>query len=58
VAEVGDGPAVLLLHGNPTWSFLYRKVAAALSGDRFRLVMPDLIGLGFSDRPRSASEHT
>jgi haloalkane dehalogenase len=58
VAEVGDGPAVLLLHGNPTWGFLYRKVAAALSGDGFRLVMPDLIGLGFSDRPRSASEHT
>jgi len=58
VAEVGDGPAVLLLHGNPTWSFLYRKVAAALRGDTFRLVMPDLVGLGFSDRPRSASEHT
>jgi len=58
VSEAGDGAPVLLLHGNPTWSFLYRKVAAALAGDRLRLVMPDLIGLGFSDRPRSASEHT
>jgi pimeloyl-ACP methyl ester carboxylesterase len=58
VSEVGDGPSVLLLHGNPTWSFLYRKVAAALAGDRLHLVMPDLVGLGFSDRPRSAAEHT
>jgi haloalkane dehalogenase len=58
VAETGEGPAVLLLHGNPTWSFLYRKVAAALAGDGLRLVMPDLVGLGFSDRPRSAAEHT
>jgi haloalkane dehalogenase len=58
LSEVGDGRTVLLLHGNPTWSFLYRKVAAALAGDRLRLVMPDLVGLGFSERPRSASEHT
>jgi len=57
VSEVGEGDPVLLLHGNPTWSFLYRKVAAALAGARLRLVMPDLIGLGFSDRPRSAAEH-
>jgi len=58
VTEAGEGDPVLLLHGNPTWSFLYRKVANALAGDRLRLVMPDLIGLGFSDRPRSAGEHT
>jgi len=51
-------PAVLLLHGNPTWGFLYRKVAAALAGERLRLVMPDLIGLGFSDKPRSLAPHT
>ena len=58
VSEVGEGDPVLLLHGNPTWSFLYRKVAAVLAGARLRLVMPDLIGLGFSDRLRSAAEHT
>jgi haloalkane dehalogenase len=58
VTEAGRGRPVLLLHGNPVWSFLYRKVAAALAGDELRLVMPDLIGLGFSDRPRSAAEHT
>ncbi len=58
VTEVGEGRPVLLLHGNPTWSFLYRKVAAALAGERLRLVMPDLIGLGLSDKPRDASAHS
>ena len=58
VTEVGEGKPVLLLHGNPSWSFLWRKVAIALSGAPFRLVMPDLIGLGFSDKPRDARLHT
>lgn len=53
-----DGPPVLLLHGNPTWGFLYRKVAHALSGSGLRLIMPDLIGLGFSDKPRDPAVHT
>ena len=53
-----DGPSVLLLHGNPTWSFLYRKVARALAGSGLRLVMPDLLGLGLSDKPRDAREHS
>jgi haloalkane dehalogenase len=57
VMEVGGGRPVVLLHGNPTWGFLYRKVAAELAGAPLRLIMPDLMGLGFSDRPRSASEH-
>ncbi len=50
-----DGPAVLLVHGNPTWSFLWRKVIAAIRarprGDQLRLVAPDLIGLGLSSKP-------
>jgi pimeloyl-ACP methyl ester carboxylesterase len=58
VTEVGDGKPVLLVHGNPSWSFLWRKVAAALSGAPLRLVIPDLIGLGFSDKPRAAAAHT
>lgn len=53
-----DAPPVLLLHGNPTWGFLWRKVAAELSGERLRLVMPDLLGLGFSDKPRDPAVHT
>jgi haloalkane dehalogenase len=53
-----DALPVLLLHGNPTWSFLYRKVALALSGAPLRLVMPDLVGLGLSEHPREAEVHT
>lgn len=51
VMEQGHGRPVLLFHGNPTWGFLYRKVAAELAGEPLRLIMPDLMGLGFSDRP-------
>ncbi len=57
VMESGHGRPVLLLHGNPTWGFLYRKVAAQLEGEPLRLIMPDLIGLGLSDKPQSAREH-
>lgn len=58
VMDQGVGRPVVLLHGNPTWSFVYRKVAAALRDEPLRLIMPDLIGLGFSDRPDHPGEHT
>jgi haloalkane dehalogenase len=58
VMEQGEGPAVILLHGNPTWGFLWRKVAARLAGARLRLVMPDLAGLGLSEKPRDPGFHT
>src|SRR5262245_27091441 len=48
--DEGSGPALLLCHGNPTWSFLYRDVITELS-DRFRCVAPDYLGFGLSDRP-------
>ena len=44
-----DAPTVLLMHGEPTWSYLYRKVIAALR-DRYRVVAPDLVGFGRSDK--------
>jgi haloalkane dehalogenase len=47
--DEGDGPTVLLLHGEPTWSFLYRKVIGELGG--FRCVAPDYFGFGRSDKP-------
>jgi cis-3-alkyl-4-acyloxetan-2-one decarboxylase len=54
-----DGHAIVLVHGNPTWSFLWRKVVAAVlarpGGDRLRLVAPDLIGLGLSSKPNKAA---
>ena len=50
-----DGPSILLVHGNPTWSFLWRKVVAAVrtrpGGDQLRMIVPDLIGLGLSSKP-------
>ena len=58
VMEQGEGRPVVLFHGNPTWGYLYRKVAAELAGQPVRLIMPDMIGLGFSDRPDLMSDHT
>ncbi|HEX5061993.1 MAG TPA: alpha/beta fold hydrolase [Kofleriaceae bacterium] len=56
-----DGHTVLLVHGNPTWSFLWRKVVSAIrarpGGDRLRLVAPDLVGLGLSSKP-AGQAHT
>lgn len=45
-----DAPIVLMLHGNPTWSFYYRNLVLALR-DRFRCIVPDHIGCGLSDKP-------
>jgi haloalkane dehalogenase len=58
VMETGRGRPVLMVHGNPSWGFLYRKVAMCLQGQRLRLIMPDLIGFGLSDKPRDFSVHT
>ena len=57
VLEVGSGFPVFLQHGNPTSGFLYRKVAAELPADRLRLIMPTMVGLGFSTKIPS-SRHT
>jgi cis-3-alkyl-4-acyloxetan-2-one decarboxylase len=58
VMESGAGPSVVLLHGNPTWGFLWRKVAGSLAGAPLRLVMPDLAGLGLSEKPRDPAFHS
>jgi len=50
--DEGDGPAVLMLHGNPTWSFFFRELIKGLR-DRFRVVAPDHIGCGLSDKPQN-----
>ncbi len=45
-----SAPAVVMLHGNPSWSFYYRKLVSALRGDR-RCIVPDHIGMGLSAKP-------
>ncbi len=52
-----DAPVVWMQHGNPTWSFLYRKVIQALPPGRFRCIAPDLIGFGLSDKWPKTSNH-
>jgi len=50
--DEGQGDeAVLMLHGNPTWSFFYRDVVKALSG-QIRCIVPDHVGMGLSDKPQ------
>ncbi|MCP4804393.1 MAG: alpha/beta fold hydrolase [Proteobacteria bacterium] len=46
-----DAPVMLCVHGNPTWSFYWRKLVETYS-DRFRVVVPDHIGCGLSDKPQ------
>lgn len=50
--DEGSGPVVLMLHGNPTWSFYYRGLVKKLSAAGFRCVVPDHIGCGLSDKPQ------
>lgn len=50
--DEGEGPLVLCVHGNPTWSFYYREVIRNLR-DRFRVVAMDHIGCGLSDKPQN-----
>lgn len=48
--DEGTGPAVVLVHGNPTWSYYYRNLVKTLSS-RFRVIVPDHLGCGLSDKP-------
>jgi haloalkane dehalogenase len=48
--DEGTGDSVVMLHGNPTWSFYYRNLVLALR-DNYRCVVPDHIGCGLSDKP-------
>jgi haloalkane dehalogenase len=52
-----DGEPVLLLHGEPSWSFLYRKVVAVLAAAGLRAIAADLIGFGRSDKPVEIGDH-
>jgi haloalkane dehalogenase len=53
-----DAAPVLLLHGEPSWSFLYRKMIPVLTAAGHRVVAPDLVGFGRSDKPTDASDYS
>ncbi|MBE7189950.1 haloalkane dehalogenase [Jatrophihabitans endophyticus] len=62
MAWVEDGPAdapvVLLLHGEPSWSYLYRTMMPPLVAAGLRVVAPDLVGFGRSDKPAAIADHS
>ncbi|HXY05036.1 MAG TPA: haloalkane dehalogenase [Burkholderiaceae bacterium] len=62
IAHIDEGPSdaapVLLMHGEPTWSFLYRKMIPVLVGAGHRVIAPDLVGFGRSDKPAAAGDYS
>jgi len=53
-----DGEVVLLLHGEPSWSYLYRKMIPVFTAAGLRSVAPDLVGFGRSDKPADRADYT
>jgi haloalkane dehalogenase len=62
VAWVQDGPEsadpILMLHGEPSWSYLYRKMIPILAAAGHRVICPDLVGFGRSDKPARREDHS
>lgn len=62
IAHIDEGPRdampVLLMHGEPTWSFLYRKMIPVLVAAGYRVVVPDLVGFGRSDKPAGRADYS
>lgn len=53
-----NGEVILMIHGEPSWSYLFRKMIPVLSAAGYRSIVPDLIGFGRSDKPMSMDVHT
>src|SRR6478672_6486063 len=62
VHYLDEGPAdaapVLLMHGEPSWCFLYRTMIPVLTGAGHRVIAPDLVGFGRSDKPAVRTDYT
>ncbi len=63
VHYIDEGPTdaketVLLMHGEPSWCYLYRKMVPVLAGAGFRVIAPDLVGFGRSDKPALRTDYT
>ncbi len=56
--DEGSGPPILMVHGQPTWSYLYRKMIPPLVAAGYRCVVPDLMGFGLSDKPTEESAYS
>ena len=56
--DEGKGEVLLCLHGQPSWSYLYRKMIPPLVASGYRVIAPDLIGFGKSDKPTERSSYT
>jgi len=56
--ETGDGAPVVFLHGEPTWSYLWREVIGPVREAGFRCIAPDLVGFGRSDKPTEVGWYT
>ena len=56
--DEGTGNPVVLLHGNPTWGFLYRDLVEPLTRAGHRVVIPDMIGFGLSEKPTREEAHS
>ena len=53
-----EGEVVLLLHGEPTWSYLYRSMIPVITGAGHRIIAPDFVGFGRSDKPAARTDYT
>ena len=53
-----NAPVILCLHGEPSWSYLYRKMIPLFTATGFRAVVPDLVGFGRSDKPSQRSDYS
>jgi haloalkane dehalogenase len=53
-----EGEPILCLHGQPSWSYLYRKMIPRLTAAGYRVIAPDLVGFGKSDKPASMADYT
>ncbi|MBV1876506.1 MAG: haloalkane dehalogenase [Pseudomonadales bacterium] len=56
--DEGQGELILCLHGQPTWSYLYRKLIPIFVAAGYRVIAPDLVGFGKSDKPAQRQDHT
>jgi len=57
-APGSDAPVVVMLHGNPSWSWIWRHQIPALTAAGYRVIAPDLVGMGMSDKPSELDDYT